>query len=63
MTTEQIIQVALDHLRAGKVAEVRAAVLYQKPRSIVRCEYVWRHTDRWIDFPWSVEAPVGAAAG
>src|SRR6266700_1374651 len=30
---------------AGKVAEVRAAVLYEKPRSIVRCEYVWRHTD------------------
>src|SRR5438094_398096 len=47
---------------AGKVAEVRAAVLYEKPRSIVRCEYVWRETDRWIDFPWSIEAPVGAAA-
>jgi hypoxanthine phosphoribosyltransferase len=46
---------------AGKVAEVRAAVLYEKPRSIVRSEYVWRRTDRWIDFPWSVEAPVGAA--
>src|SRR5919198_753762 len=45
----------------GKVAEVRAAVLYEKPRSIVRSEYVWRRTDRWIDFPWSVEAPVGAA--
>jgi uncharacterized protein len=44
----------------GKVAEVRAAVLYEKPRSIVRCEYVWRRTDRWIDFPWSVHAPVGA---
>jgi len=46
---------------AGKVAEVRAAVLYEKSRSIVRCEYVWRHTDRWIDFPWSARAPVGAA--
>src|SRR5947207_3111311 len=43
---------------AGKVAEVRCAVLYEKPRSIVRCEYVWRHTDLWIDFPWSAEAPV-----
>jgi hypoxanthine phosphoribosyltransferase len=43
---------------AGKVAEVRAAVLYEKPRSIVRCEYVWRRTDRWIVFPWSAEAPV-----
>jgi hypothetical protein len=24
----------------------------------VPCEYVWRRTDRWIDFPWSIEAPV-----
>src|SRR5436309_6721946 len=43
---------------AGKVAEVRAAGLYEKPRSIVRCEYVWRRTDLWIVFPWSAEAPV-----
>ena len=37
----------------GKVGEVRCAVLYEKPRSVVNCEYVWRRTDRWIDFPWS----------
>ena len=43
---------------AGKVAEVRCAVLYEKPRSCVACEYVWRRTDLWIDFPWSAEAPV-----
>jgi uncharacterized protein len=43
----------------GKVAETRCAVLYEKPRSTVHCEYVWRRTDRWIDFPWSVRAPVG----
>ena len=42
----------------GKVSEVRCAVLYEKPRSEVRCEYVWRRTDRWIDFPWSAEPPV-----
>jgi hypoxanthine phosphoribosyltransferase len=43
---------------AGKVAEVRCAVLYEKPRSTVRCEYAWRRTDRWITFPWSAEDPV-----
>ena len=43
---------------AGKVAEVRCAVLYEKPRSIVHCEYVWRRTDRWITFPWSAKDPV-----
>ena len=43
---------------AQHVAEVRCAVIYEKPRSIVKCEYVWRRTGLWIDFPWSAEAPV-----
>jgi uncharacterized protein len=38
---------------AGQVGEVRTAVLYEKPRSIVTCDYVWRRTELWIDFPWS----------
>jgi uncharacterized protein len=42
----------------GKVAQVRSAVLYQKPTSVIDCEYVWRRTDRWIDFPWSSKPPV-----
>ena len=42
---------------AGKVGEVRCAVLYEKPRSVVQCEYVWRRTERWIDFPWSADYP------
>ena len=46
------------HFCEGKVAEVRCAVLYEKPRSEVRCEYVWRTTDRWIDFPWSARPAV-----
>jgi hypoxanthine phosphoribosyltransferase len=41
-----------------EVAEVRCAVIYQKPHSSVSCEYVWRETDRWIDFPWSTLEPV-----
>lgn len=40
------------------VAEVRCAVIYQKPHSLVDCEYVWRRTDRWINFPWSTLPPV-----
>jgi uncharacterized protein len=42
----------------GKVAEVRSAVLYEKSRSVVNADYVWRRTDRWITFPWSAEDPV-----
>jgi hypoxanthine phosphoribosyltransferase len=47
---------------ADKVAEVRCAVLYEKPRSSVHCEYIWRETDRWINFPWSTEPPVVGVA-
>ena len=45
---------------AGQVGEVRTAVLYEKPRSIVTCEYAWRSTELWIDFPWSAEPPLDA---
>src|SRR5215208_7200534 len=41
-----------------RVGEVRTAVLYEKSRSVVRCDYVWRRTDSWIVFPWSAEPPV-----
>ncbi len=40
------------------VAELRSAVLYKKPRSVVDPDYHWGHTDRWISFPWSAEPPV-----
>jgi uncharacterized protein len=43
---------------SGYVAEVRTAVIYEKPQSVVQCDYVWRRTDRWIDFPWSTLPPV-----
>ncbi|WP_020669694.1 phosphoribosyltransferase [Amycolatopsis nigrescens] len=48
---------------ADHVAEVRCAVIYEKPRSVVSCEYVWRRTDRWINFPWSDRPPVTKRAG
>ncbi|MGH3470568.1 MAG: phosphoribosyltransferase [Nocardioidaceae bacterium] len=48
---------------AGKVGEVRTAVLYEKSRSVVKCDYVWRRTDRWINFPWSDKAPVVSREG
>jgi hypoxanthine phosphoribosyltransferase len=41
-----------------RVADVRSAVVYEKSRSLVKCEYVWRRTDLWINFPWSTEPPI-----
>ncbi|MFB6892916.1 phosphoribosyltransferase [Kitasatospora sp. NPDC056327] len=47
----------------GHVAEVRSAVIYEKPHTLVRCEYVWKRTGDWINFPWSTERPVVRRAG
>lgn len=43
------------------VAELRSAVLYKKPWSVVGPDYFWEATDRWIAFPWSAEPPVTSA--
>ncbi len=40
------------------IAEVRSAVLYEKPHSVEKPDYAWRTTDKWIEFPWSVLPPV-----
>ena len=48
---------------AGHVAEARTAVLYAKPHSVIECDYSWRHTDKWINFPWSTEPPLRRKAG
>jgi uncharacterized protein len=46
-----------------QVEDVRSAVIYEKPRSLMKCDYVWKRTDRWINFPWSFAGPVVHRAG
>ena len=51
----------LEYVRAycaDHVAEVRIAVIYEKPWTVVHPEYAWRRTDKWVDFPWSSQPPV-----
>ena len=48
-------------LLRGFGAEVRSAVLYAKPKTIVQPDFVWKRTDQWIVFPWSAEPPVTKA--
>jgi hypoxanthine phosphoribosyltransferase len=43
---------------AGHVAEARTAVIYEKSRTVINAEYVWRRTEKWIDFPWSSTPPL-----
>ena len=57
-TMELVHRFIKDH-----VEDVRSAVLYEKPQSVIKCDYVWKRTDRWINFPWSCEAPVVQRAG
>src|SRR5215472_10149517 len=40
------------------VESTRTAVIYEKPSSVIKCDYVWRRTDQWINFPWSSQDPV-----
>jgi hypoxanthine phosphoribosyltransferase len=40
------------------VAESRTAVLYEKPQSLVKCDFVWKKTSLWINFPWSTDPPL-----
>ena len=39
-------------------AEVRSAVIYTKPTTIIRPDYSWKDTGFWIDFPWSWKGSV-----
>jgi uncharacterized protein len=45
------------------VAESMTAVLYEKPYSLVKCDFVWKRTSQWINFPWSVDAPISSKRG
>jgi hypothetical protein len=55
--TGKTIELVQDFVRQH-VAAARTAVIYEKPGSAIKCDYVWQRTDRWIDFPWSAQDPV-----
>lgn len=52
-TLEVVREFCGDH-----VAEARTAVIYEKPWSVVKPDYTWRRTEKWINFPWSSEPPL-----
>ena len=39
-------------------ADVRSAVIYTKPTTIVVPDFSWKATSLWIDFPWSFKGSV-----
>ncbi|OKL53508.1 phosphoribosyltransferase [Bowdeniella nasicola] len=48
----------MDMLSEFEGVEVKSAVIYHKPRSIITPNYAWKRTDDWIVFPWSDKPPV-----
>ena len=42
----------------GKVAEVRTPCCTRSRTRSCSCDYVWKRTDLWINFPWSDKDPV-----
>src|SRR5690606_579701 len=57
-TLELVARICSEH--AG---EVRSAVIYEKPRSILKPDYAWKKTDLWINFPWSSEPVITSRTG
>lgn len=55
--TGETLKLVVDTCRPV-VQEIRSLVIYEKPRSIIKPDYVWKHTDLWINFPWSTEPPL-----
>jgi len=53
----ETLRLVLDFWR-GTVKEARSVVLYEKPRSVVKPDYMWRRTEKWIEFPWSTGMPI-----
>lgn len=60
--TGRTLELVRDYV-SDHVEDVRCAVIYEKPHSLVHCEYVWRATERWINFPWSDREPVVRRTG
>ena len=38
--------------------DVRCAVVFEKPHTVLESDYVWKYTDKWVDFPWSSQGAV-----
>jgi uncharacterized protein len=56
------IELVYEFIR-DQVDAARTVVIYEKPRSLIKCDYVWRRTGQWINFPWSSEPPVVHRSG
>lgn len=59
--TGETLRLVVDKCRSA-ASEVRSAVLYEKSRSIIRADFVWKRTDQWINFPWSTLPVIGTDA-
>ena len=64
-TLKMVMDLIAEHglsLDGGEAVRVdaRCVVIYEKPRSVIEPDYVWRVTDQWINFPWSTKPVIRA---
>jgi len=60
--TGKTMELVVEFIR-DQVDAVRTVVIYEKPWSVIKCDYAWRRTDKWINFPWSSQPPVVSRTG
>ena len=52
--TGRSLAVAKDHVKRLGAADVRIAVLHEKPQTITKPDYVIGSTEAWVIYPWEV---------
>ena len=52
--TGRSLAVAKDHVKRLGAADVRIAVLHEKPQTITKPDYVIGSTKAWVVYPWEV---------
>jgi len=52
--TGKTLMLAYNHVKAMKPREVKTAVVYKKPWSLMKPDYYVREVDKWIVFPYEL---------
>jgi hypoxanthine phosphoribosyltransferase len=56
--TGQSLKLAKEHIVKGGAKEVKTAIMYAKPRSVIEPDYNEKKTSSWIVFPWETKETI-----
>jgi hypoxanthine phosphoribosyltransferase len=49
------LKLVVNYLKEQGAAEVKTAVLYRKPKSVITPDFCEKKTDSWVVFPWELK--------